>query len=88
MAELQELQDIVQQQRSTSPFSERQLFQPDQAHFNPIRRSEALDHRQNVFTDFVSSKNWLADILQINFDKKTFSDLCSKVNDCSTDPSC
>ena len=47
VAELQELQDIVRQQWSTSPFSERQLFQPEQTYCDKICSSEALDNGQN-----------------------------------------
>ena len=47
MAELQKRQDIFRQQRNTSPFSERQLFQPEQTHCNNICSSEALDNGQN-----------------------------------------
>ena len=87
MAELQELQDIFRQQGSTSPFSERQLFQPEQTHCNKICSFEALDNGQNRNHRVGLFENELADILTKCCDKPTFNDLCSKINDFSTENS-
>ena len=87
MADFHGLPD-VRHQKSTSPLSGRQLFKPEKTYCKPNCSSSALDHQQNATTDFVSSKSQLLDILKKKCDKHTFSDLCSMINDFSTEPAC